>query len=516
MRQQIQPGGGAATDPIPEPAAIQPHGALLVIDTEGCIGSLAGATGRVFGRAPHELLGRPLAEISVPPGRPLPVMPPDLASQPRHLGTWHDRHDVRWDVWAHRRAPYTLLEFEPAAEDGPPAATIAALHRAFAGLESGAGLQAACAACATALRQLSGYDRVVVGRRAGTAATTLALDEAIPGLLPWPDDATPLPFAPDGDGQVHAVPDLAALPARLLPARNDGGGPDLGGCVLRAIGARQRAHLEHLGVAASLWLPIVVRGRPWGAVACHHSIPRRLPCALRLACEIVVRELALRIETCESDERQRQAGLLVQEAHHRVHNSLHLLAAMLRLQARQAAGADVRLELEAAAGRLGAVSTVHRQLSRPEGAHEVRLDAYLAQLCTELARSWSDAWVDQLTVDACEVSLAADSVVSLGLVVTELLTNAAKYAYRGAPGPIDVQARVHGAWLHVIVSDRGCGMHGEGAGTGLGSTLNRLFAAQFGGDIQLSSGEGGTTATVRVPLLPSRQDAAAGALAGTG
>lgn len=514
MRQDIESGCAADTGSLIEPAAVQPHGALLAVDATGCIASVAGATDRVFGRTPHDLLGSSLAGTAGP-GRPLPAVPPDLTEHPRHVGSWLGDDRLRWDISTHRSGPYTLLEFEPAPGDDLDAATVAALHRACAAFERCADVKAACVAGAKALRHLTGYDRVTVERfAAGTVTVTAAIEGAIPGLPPSPGAVVPLPSTPDGEGLVHAVPDLAGPPAPLLPVRTDGGGPDLGRCVLRGIGAAQRASLESLGVAASLWLPIVVRGRPWGAVACHHSAPRAMPCALRLACELAVRELALRIDTCESDERHRQAGLLVQEANHRVQNSLQLVAAMLRVHAR-AAQAEVRSELEVAAGRLTAISAVHRQLSLPEGAQEVRLDAYLEQLCAELARSWGDAWTEHLAIDACSVSLAADNAISLGLVVTELLTNAVKYAYRGAPGPIGVHARVHGAWLHVTISDRGCGMHSDVAGTGLGSTLNRLFAAQLGGDIQLSSGDTGTTATLRVPLSPPRQDDAASRV-GTG
>jgi len=515
MRQDIQSGGAPHAVPSLERAAIQAHGALLAIDDTGRIASLAGATDRLFGRTPHDLIGSPLVGTPGAPYGPLPAVPPDLTTRPRHVGRWLDRDRGRWDVSAHRSGPYTLLEFEPAPVHEPhAAAAVAAILRACAAFESCADVQAACAACAKALRQLTGYDRVAIGRfAAGTVAVAAAVEEAAPPSLPSLDGSLPLPFAPDGAGLPHAVPDLACLPTPVFPARMDGGEPDLGHCVLRPIGAAQRGHLESQGVEASLWLPIVVGGRQWGAAACHHATPRAMPCALRLACETVVRECALRIEACEAHERQRQAGLLVQEAHHRMQNSLHIVAAMLRLQARQATGDEVRSELEAAAGRLASVSTVHRQLSQPDGAREVRLDAYLGQLCTELARSWGDAWLEHLSIDVCRASLAAESAISLGLVVTELLTNAAKYAYRGAPGPIEVRARTHGTWLHVTISDRGCGMHSEVAGTGFGSRLNRLFAAQLGGDIQLASGEAGTTATLRVPLLPTRRGGVAGATA---
>lgn len=523
MRSHIEPRSPDSGAFLP-PSLIQPHGVLLAIDSTGCIASLAGAVDSVFDRMPQELLGSPIATAFDPLAGPAPVGLRDLPEDPLYVGTWLAREHERWDVSAHSSGAYTLLELERASPHEPFAAeTVSAIRSAFEAFVSCTDIQAVCVACAKAIGRLSGFDRVTVERLiADHAAVAAAVEEAADSSLPSPDGFLPWRSSTQAEALAHAVPDVNYLPVPVLPLPTVDGGPNTGRCILRGIGPAERGHFEDLGVAASLWLPIVVRGQRWGAVACHHSVPRPLPCALRMACELVVRECALRIEAYEVEAQLRQtatrlhaqreqATLLVQEAHHRVHNSLHIVGSMLQLQARQASQAGVRAGLEVAAGRLAAVGAVHRQLSRPEGANDVRLDEYLEQLCADLARSWGDAWIEQLTVDACDAALAADCAISLGLVVTELLINAAKYAYRGAPGQIRVRAWKHGSWLHVAVSDRGCGMHGEIVGTGLGSKLNRLFAAQLGGDIQLSSGDTGTTATVRVPLPRLRQEGAAGA-----
>ena len=65
-----------------------------------------------------------------------------------------------------------------------------------------------------------------------------------------------------------------------------------------------------------------------------------------------------------------------------------------------------------------------------------------------------------------------DRVVTMGLVVTELVINANKYAYGGAPGPIAVSLEEHRANLRVIVSDSGKGKHTPSEGFG-----SRMMAA---------------------------------------
>lgn len=439
----------------------------------------------------------PLAAVFDGLGEHGPAWPPDDApARPRHLSSRSGERG-RWDVAAHQAGRYTLVEFEPAPADEPGAGSVLAqVQRAAIAIEAADDVRALCQACARAIHAMSGFDRVCVQRFMGEGGLEVMASVA-PASWPHGGDAPGLAL-PDA-ARMHAIPDLDYSPAPVLPARLQDGGLDLRHAILQGLAPAPRRRLRRLGAAAVLSMPILVRGRNWGMVTCLHAVPRPAPAAMRAACELLLRLGALRIESL--DRLHEHAALVVQEAHHRVQNSLHIVASMLRLQARQTGDAQTRLQLEAAIGRLTAVGAAHRQLSRPDDARGVPLERYLGELCRDLATSWGEAWTGQLTVDACGTTLSADATVNLGLVVAELLTNAAKYAYRGAPGPINVHARKDGDWLQVSVADQGQGMHQDDAGNGLGSRLTRAFAAQLGGRIELSSDSQGTTAAIRVPLI---------------
>jgi chemotaxis family two-component system sensor kinase Cph1 len=88
----------------------------------------------------------------------------------------------------------------------------------------------------------------------------------------------------------------------------------------------------------------------------------------------------------------------------------------------------------------------------------------------------------------------------LGLLVSELLTNAVKYAYDGAPGPVEVGVREErGAAVRVVVSDRGGGMRDTNR-QGLGSRLTGALMAQLKGTVEVQTSGAGTVVTLCVPL----------------
>jgi len=208
----------------------------------------------------------------------------------------------------------------------------------------------------------------------------------------------------------------------------------------------------------------------------------------------------LRDALAEHQSLAAQKNLLMQEVHHRVQNSLQIVNSMLQLQARQTTDPQVRAPFESAVNRLMAVGAVHRHLWRSSDAQHVLLGPYLKELCGDLTRSWGEGWSGHVTVQAPELAIKSQTAVTLALLVTELLTNAAKYAYAGAPGSVElVVGRADGV-LRVAVRDHGIGMHGKVLGSGLGSKLIRIFTAQLGGTVQTVTGDEGTTITITVPL----------------
>lgn len=205
--------------------------------------------------------------------------------------------------------------------------------------------------------------------------------------------------------------------------------------------------------------------------------------------------------------------LLLHEVNHRVANSLQMVSAFLRLQMSAAAGADTKATLAAAMARVDAIGNVHKQLHASRSVNLVELAPYLGSLIAGLGRGVVGAGsATELSVDCEAVTVATDTAMALGLIVTELVINALKHAFpeRG-DGQIQVSCRrdADGRVL-LSVEDDGKGMmraarERPGAmGTGLGQRVISMLATKLGAEVQYESKARGTRVVVRLPG-PERQ-----------
>ena len=172
----------------------------------------------------------------------------------------------------------------------------------------------------------------------------------------------------------------------------------------------------------------------------------------------------------------REKELLMQEVHHRVSNSLQMVQSILALQAQSSKSLESRHNLTDAIRRIGTIGAIHRRLY--EGGSVIEVDAarYLHDLIEGMEALVSGADNGRalgLTIDP--FMLPADDMTPLGLITSELVTNAAKY---GA-GRIEVEVRRHADGLEIVVSDEGSGFpegFDPGAGAGLGMRLVKALA----------------------------------------
>lgn len=206
--------------------------------------------------------------------------------------------------------------------------------------------------------------------------------------------------------------------------------------------------------------------------------------------------------------------VLMREVNHRVGNSLQLVAAFLHLQANGSASPETRDALNEANRRVLAIAQVHRRLYTSDDVKAVALDSYLSALVDDL-RDSSDGSSpgNQLSLAATAVMIDADSAVTIGVIVTELVINALKYAYPGGSGPVRVRLEAAGAAdrYRLTVADDGIGKAEAGgaragaASTGIGRTIIKAMASKLNTTVTYDGAEAGTRAvmvfTVAAPKL---------------
>jgi two-component sensor histidine kinase len=200
------------------------------------------------------------------------------------------------------------------------------------------------------------------------------------------------------------------------------------------------------------------------------------------------------------------------EAHHRIANNLALIAGFVRLQAskiskdgKPLSAADARLVLEEVEVRIQTVGQLHHLLAVREPDAQVDVADYLRAIGGILAQSVCNSRSVDLSCDVRTCMVSPQGAALLGLIVTELVTNAVKYAHpAGTQGRVSILCRKDrdGDGLVLSVSDDGVGLP-EGfdprVDGGLGLRVIRSLADQLDAELHFDSGPLGLTVSVIAP-----------------
>lgn len=188
----------------------------------------------------------------------------------------------------------------------------------------------------------------------------------------------------------------------------------------------------------------------------------------------------------EAAQRARaRSDLLLKEVNHRAANSLQLVASFVYLQAQAVTDPKARAALVATRARILAVSRVHQRLYTDDSVDGVELKAYIETLTEGLADAF-EAGGRHLDVEAVEVRTDTDRAISVGVVLVELVSNAAKYAYPpDQPGEIRVRLRREDQTLRLEVEDDGAGFDPttKAKGSGLGMKVVHAMVTKLDGEL---------------------------------
>lgn len=215
--------------------------------------------------------------------------------------------------------------------------------------------------------------------------------------------------------------------------------------------------------------------------------------------------LGMAIERQRIERHLRQAlerqQVLLKEVNHRVNNSLQIVATMLHLQAAASENPDRENALNDASRRIAAISRAHQRLYASDTIERLDLGLYLTAVCEDLRESMPDC---EIHVDApAGIDFATDRAIPVALLVNELITNTAKYAYPSGNcrAWVAVSQPAEGTTV-VSVRDEGVGLPADfdvETGKRLGMRLIKAFTAQLAARMEVKRRAPGTEFVLSIP-----------------
>ncbi|MCI0497901.1 MAG: response regulator [Thermoplasmata archaeon] len=215
---------------------------------------------------------------------------------------------------------------------------------------------------------------------------------------------------------------------------------------------------------------------------------------------LLVRAIGYAIERHRIEEQVR-ASLegkvwLLKEIHHRVKNNLQIVSSLLQLQSRYIDDRKVLDIFRESQNRVRSMALIHERLYRSEDLETIDFSEYVRNLTSHLQKTYRDTAANvQMSVDIGDIKLDVETGIPCGLIITELVSNAMKYAFPdGRKGTITISLEQAGDRAYVLtVSDDGVGLPADfdpGSSGSLGMQLINTLTDQLDGEVELDGSRG--------------------------
>ncbi|MEW6773035.1 MAG: sensor histidine kinase [Bacteroidota bacterium] len=175
--------------------------------------------------------------------------------------------------------------------------------------------------------------------------------------------------------------------------------------------------------------------------------------------------------------------MLIKEIHHRVKNNLQIINSIIRLQMSKENNEKLQLLLSEISTRIQSIALTHQMLYKKDSFLEINAPEYIQHLCKQIVNAFSDSNSIELKCNLPDQthSLSLDIAIPLGLICSEVITNAIKYAFPNKRDTINVEFNCDETNCHLIIRDNGIGIDLEKTkkSDSLGMELIKLLSEQI-------------------------------------
>jgi light-regulated signal transduction histidine kinase (bacteriophytochrome) len=296
-----------ADEPIHIPGTIQPHGALVFLSSAGVVEGWSASIATVVGSEPA--LGQPFGTLGLP--QPVTALIQECYDtmaddEAPATVTALDVDGREYDCVVHAHLGRVLVEFE--ARDvgmGEVAQFAIKAHSSIDRLRRQRMIDGLLETAVRQVRDFTGFDRVMAYRFRADDSGDVVAEARRDDLVPYLGQRYPAGDIPPQARRLYVlntlrmIADVGYTPVPLLGAP-DAAPLDMSFAVLRSVSPVHVEYLQNMGVGASMSVSIVVGGRLWGLIACHHMGPKRVPYSVRMAADVLAQVIASTVQGIEA------------------------------------------------------------------------------------------------------------------------------------------------------------------------------------------------------------------------
>jgi light-regulated signal transduction histidine kinase (bacteriophytochrome) len=293
-------------EPIHHIAAVQSFGGLIAADGEGRVAHISANVAQLLGLAEPPKTGTLLSQIIAPPA--LDVLTTALGglagidTLERRFGLDLAGTGALFDCAVHVSCGLSIIEFEPHARNDF-ADHVSMIVPVIAQLEQASSVTMLCDTAARLVRQMTGYDRVMIYRFHPDDSGEVIAEDKDDALEPFKGLRYPAADIPTQARELfrrnrfRIIADMDSEAVPIIPATGPDDTPlDLSMSMLRAHSKMHLAYMRNMGVGASLAIAIVRHDRLWGMISCHHRTARLPAYSLRTVAELLSQTFSLMLD----------------------------------------------------------------------------------------------------------------------------------------------------------------------------------------------------------------------------
>lgn len=299
-------------EPIHVPGAIQPHGFLLgVFPAEMEIALASANVGELLGQ-PGPFVGKSLDTI-LDATCIQRMQKTFLSLGPKHVESMHTKISGKpWECLFHSSGDLLIVECEPSERDEPETALdfYRRSQDALTRLQRGVRVEEICRIAAREVRELTGFDRVMVYRFHSDHSGEVIAEAKHANLDSYLGLRYPAADIPSQARRLYELSTLRLIarvdyePSPVEPTENPLTGEplDMSHAVLRSVSPIHREYLRNMGVGASMSISLLdERRKLWGLIACHHNDAKFLSHEIRRTCDFLGQALAWQVSARERE-----------------------------------------------------------------------------------------------------------------------------------------------------------------------------------------------------------------------